>query len=123
MNYGGIGMSNRFMVDDAGTLIDMSTRDTYDYVSDVVDVLNGFVEEQEYLKFKGKQQKEIIKTLIKENEQLKQQVQNIHKLIDKKIEEADNEFKDYHPERENDIILAKWRALVDLKDELNGDVE
>ena len=111
------------MVDDAGTLIDMSTRDTYDYVSDVVDVLNGFVEEQEYLKFKGKQQKEIIKTLIKENEQLKQQVQNIHKLIDKKIEEADNEFKDYHPERENDIILAKWRALVDLKDELNGDVE
>ena len=33
-------MNERFMVDDAGTLIDMETRNTYDYVSDVVDLLN-----------------------------------------------------------------------------------
>lgn len=33
-------MTEKFMVDDAGTLIDMETRDTYDYVSDVVDLLN-----------------------------------------------------------------------------------
>ena len=35
-----ICMSERFMVDDAGTLIDMTTRKTYDYVGDVVDDLN-----------------------------------------------------------------------------------
>ena len=34
-------MSERFMVDDAGTLIDKETRDTYDYVSDVCDLLNN----------------------------------------------------------------------------------
>ena len=30
----------RFIVDDAGTLIDTQTRDTYDYVSDVCELLN-----------------------------------------------------------------------------------
>ena len=33
-------MSERFMIDDAGTLIDLETRDTYDYVSDVLGLLN-----------------------------------------------------------------------------------
>ena len=33
-------MTERFMIDDAGTLIDMNTRNTYDYVTDVVTVLN-----------------------------------------------------------------------------------
>ena len=32
--------AKRFMIDDAGTLIDMHTRDTFDYVSDVCDLLN-----------------------------------------------------------------------------------
>lgn len=32
--------TNRFIVDDAGTLIDMVTRETYDYVSDICPVLN-----------------------------------------------------------------------------------
>ena len=33
-------MSERFMVDDCGTLIDMETRDTYDYVEEVCPLLN-----------------------------------------------------------------------------------
>ena len=32
--------NKRFIVDDAGTLIDMQTRDTYDYVSEVCELLN-----------------------------------------------------------------------------------
>ena len=32
--------NKRFMVDDAGTLIDTQTRDTYDYVSEVCELLN-----------------------------------------------------------------------------------
>lgn len=35
-------MTERFIVDDAGTLIDMQTRNTYDYVSDVCPVLNRY---------------------------------------------------------------------------------
>lgn len=38
-------MTERFMVDDAGTLIDMHTRDTFDYVSDVCGLLNKLHEE------------------------------------------------------------------------------
>lgn len=32
----------RFMVDDAGTLIDMVTRETFDIVEEVVDLLNYY---------------------------------------------------------------------------------
>lgn len=32
----------RFLVDDAGTLMDLVTRDTYDIVEEVVDVLNNY---------------------------------------------------------------------------------
>ena len=33
-------MTEKWMVDDCGTLIDKETRNTYDYVSDMVDILN-----------------------------------------------------------------------------------
>ena len=42
--------NERFIVDTTGTLIDMVTRDTFDYVSDVVDLLNSLNEENEQLK-------------------------------------------------------------------------
>ena len=48
----------RFMVDDAGTLIDMESRDTFDYVSDVCPLLNAFNEENEQLKSENKRLKE-----------------------------------------------------------------
>ena len=41
--------NKRFMIDDAGTLIDMRTRETYDYVSDVCPLLNKLVKEKEQL--------------------------------------------------------------------------
>lgn len=34
-------MAERFIMDDAGTLIDMETRTTYDYVSELCPLLNG----------------------------------------------------------------------------------
>ncbi len=40
----------RFIIDDAGTLIDMNTRNTYDYVSDVCGLLNELHEENKELK-------------------------------------------------------------------------
>ena len=42
-------MTERFIVDDAGTLINMRTRETYDYVSDVCPVLNELMKEKEQL--------------------------------------------------------------------------
>ena len=47
-------MTERFMIDDTGTLIDMVTRDTFDYVSDVVGLLNKFNEENKQLKSENK---------------------------------------------------------------------
>ena len=40
----------RYIIDDAGTLIDMQTRETYDYVSDVCELLNNLNDENEQLK-------------------------------------------------------------------------
>lgn len=54
------------MVDDAGTLIDMETRDTYDYVEEVCPVLN--------------KQEERIRELEQENEWLKQSNKNLGKI-------------------------------------------
>lgn len=34
-------MTERYMIDDAGSLIDMETRDSYDYMSEIVDILNS----------------------------------------------------------------------------------
>ena len=42
--------NERFIVDTTGTLIDMVTRDTFDYVFDVVGLLNGYDKENEQLK-------------------------------------------------------------------------
>ncbi len=43
-------MTEKWIVDDAGTLINMSTRNHYDYMEEVVDVLNNLSEENEQLK-------------------------------------------------------------------------
>lgn len=43
-------MTERFMIDDCGTLIDMNNRNTYDYVSDIVTLLNELNEENKQLK-------------------------------------------------------------------------
>ena len=68
-------MTERFMIDDAGTLIDMQTRNTYDYVSDVCGLLNELTEENEQLK--------------KENRTLKLLVQNWEQLDDEKDEQLE----------------------------------
>jgi hypothetical protein len=43
-------MTERFIIDDAGTLIDMQTRNTYDYVTDVCPVLNQLSEENKQIR-------------------------------------------------------------------------
>ena len=43
-------MTEKWIVDDVGTLINMETRENYDYMEEVVDVLNKLSEENEKLK-------------------------------------------------------------------------
>ena len=55
--------TERFMVDDCGTLIDMTNRNTYDYVSDVCGLLNELHEEREYWKQQAETRFERIREL------------------------------------------------------------
>ena len=64
-------MTKRFIIDDAGTLIDMQTRDTFDYVSDVVNLFNELVEENEQLRTKSNAYIQDIETYKEENTHLK----------------------------------------------------
>ena len=69
------GRNERFMIDDAGTLVDMVTRNTYDYVSEVLPLLNEqnnaineLINSEKYWEKKATQR---INEITKENEQLK----------------------------------------------------
>ncbi len=57
-------MTERYIVDDAGTLIDIETRNTYDYVSEICPILNE---------------------LDSENKALKQQLESEHQMLDNAI--------------------------------------
>ena len=52
--------NKRFIIDDAGTLIDIQTRNTYDYVSDVCPLLNALNEENEQLKSENQELKQYL---------------------------------------------------------------
>jgi hypothetical protein len=43
-------MTDRFIVDDAGTLIDIETRNTYDYVDEICPILNELDSENKQIK-------------------------------------------------------------------------
>ena len=43
-------MTDRFIIDDAGTLIDIETRNTYDYVSEICPILNELVTENKQIR-------------------------------------------------------------------------
>ena len=43
-------MTERFIIDDAGTLIDIETRNTYDYVSEICPILNELDSENRQIK-------------------------------------------------------------------------
>ena len=110
--------AKRFTIDDAGTLIDMQTRDTFDYVSDVGPVLNNLVDENEQLKTFLESLREELSladrdntTLEKENEQLKKQLNRLY-----------NYFEDWYSEMTSANDFSEiWDNVKE--DERWGDVE
>lgn len=77
-------MSNnkRFMVDTCGTLIDMETRDTFDYVSEVVDLLNRLVNEINTYDAGNQLLKRSFDECCKENEKLKHECNYLQNRLD-----------------------------------------
>ena len=68
-------MTDRFIIDDCGTLIDTYNRNTYDYVSDIVPLLNQ--QEKTIKRFNDK-----ITELHWENHQLTTQMETIKNTIE-----------------------------------------
>lgn len=136
-------MTERFIIDDCGTLIDMTNRNTYDYVSDVVTLLNELHEENEQLKQAYTQLKhrhsllhdvcidaecdrdmyhKDVLSLEKENEQLKQQKPFLKIINDYFIQYEDGEFFNLH--KPSDIrslmyILNREHGYSELQCEYN----
>ena len=115
-------MDKRFTTDNGSnedvTLVDNLTGEEYESdFSEIVDLLNEFNEEYNELNCKLWDKYKECNKLLKENEQLKQSVQNIHKLIDKKIAEVKREYNKYSIN--SDQAEASIDALIDLKKELN----
>ena len=80
--------NKRFMVDDAGTLIDMETRNTYDYVGDVVDLLNELAEGNEELRTKNNAYIQDVEAYREENthlklgnEQIKEEIKDLNDIL------------------------------------------
>ena len=68
-------MTDRFIIDDCGTLIDTYNRNTYDYISDIVPLLNE--QEKTFKRFNDK-----ITELHWENHQLTTQMETIKNTIE-----------------------------------------
>ena len=86
--------NERFMIDDAGTLVDMVTRNTYDYVSEVLPLLNGLTNEIKIAQSVIQMKRDQISSLARSNREGVKKVQSLAKekenLKDEVYEEMDN---------------------------------
>ena len=114
--------AKRFMIDDCGTLIDMHTRDTFDYVSDVCDLLNM---QHETIQRLNQNVDELLSVnieeeLLKENEQLKKayaQLKHRHSLLHDVCIDAECDRDSYRKdiaslEKENEQLRTKNNAYI-----------
>lgn len=104
-------MSERFMVDDAGTLIDMQTRDMFDIVEEVCPLLNEQHEENIELHIQNdflKDENQHMRDLVNENEQLKQDNNALIHLLENQsiiIQELHSKLLEYQVKEP--IVLTK----------------
>ena len=127
------GRNERFMIDTAGTLIDMVTRDTFDYVSDVVGLLNGYDKENEQLKHKLSQQEMEYATdlhrLSEENEQLRKDATTLiyanqdYRHENEQLKKRNNNQYNQLTELWQIIEEENWEKLIAMKKQLKEDEE
>ena len=111
--------TKRFMVDDAGTLIDMHTRDTFDYVSDVCDLLNEQHETIQRLKMETEELNEDAMSYQTLYEQQKQTIQRLKQNIDELLlVNVEEELL-----KENEQLKQEVETLQEELAHFLGDVE
>lgn len=138
--------NERFMIDDAGTLIDMVTRNTYDYVSDVCELLNDLHKKNNELRLQlnlcsdqrnefhraARENANRVGKLKKENEQLKSENQRLseQKHIDfvkdcTAIEEELSNLKCANKKllKSNDFLLKEHEKLTSVNQELRNELK
>ena len=101
-------MSERFMVDDCGTLIDRHTRDTFDYVSDVCPLLNRQHETIQRLKVELQRMYDVAT--------LNKAIEVLENKYDKMLSDGSDEVKDAM----RHTVLRCIEDLDELKDDITA---
>jgi hypothetical protein len=91
---GKVKMIEKWMVDDAGTLINIETRNTYDFMEDIVDILNK-------LENKLNWQERETTELQERNDRQYKQLTHLHELIDKQEWETLTKEREQIKEEDN----------------------
>lgn len=103
--------NERFIVDDTGTLIDMETRNTYDYVSEVLPLLNDLTNEIKIAR--TVLNRGMIKELQNENYQLK-------KLFLEMLRQTDVEMNPKKPTKYSATLIFDMEQYLTVRDIVKG---
>ena len=105
--------NEQFIVDDAGTLIDMETRNTYDYVSEVVDLLNDLTNEIKIARTVLDMNRGMLKEIQNENYQLK-------KLFLEMLKQTDVEMNPKKPTKYSATLIFDMEQYLTVRDIVKG---
>ena len=105
--------NERFMIDDAGTLVDMVTRNTYDYVSEVLPLLNDLTNEIKIARTVLDMNRGMIKELQNENYQLK-------KLFLEMLRQTDVEMNPKKPTKYSATLIFDMEQYLTVRDIVKG---
>ena len=107
------GRNERFIVDDAGTLIDIETRNTYDYVSELLPLLNDLTNEIKIARTVLDMNRGMIKELQNENYQLK-------KLFLEMLRQTDVEMNPKKPTKYSATLIFDMEQYLTVRDIVKG---
>ena len=105
--------NERFMVDTAGTLIDMETRNTYDYVSELLPLLNDLTNEIKIARTVLDMNRGMIKEIQNENYQLK-------KLFLEMLKQTDVEMNPKKPTKYSATLIFDMEQYLTVRDIVKG---
>ena len=105
--------NERFIVDTAGTLIDMETRNTYDYISEVLPLLNDLTNEIKIARTVLDMNRGMIKELQNENYQLK-------KLFLEMLRQTDVEMNPKKPTKYSATLIFDMEQYLTVRDIVKG---
>lgn len=105
--------NERFIVDTAGTLIDMETRNNYDYVSELLPLLNDLTNEIKIARTVLDMNRGMIKELQNENYQLK-------KLFLEMLRQTDVEMNPKKPTKYSATLIFDMEQYLTVRDIVKG---